>query len=65
MARTRKVVFSSACRRGLALMVREEGKGETNLYLSYGKSPRPSSLFPKDKNFLLKIHKPPPKASPD
>ena len=28
--------------------------------LFYGKSPLPSSLFPKDENFLLKTHKPPP-----
>jgi len=27
---------------------REKGKGETNLYLSYGKSPLPSSLIPND-----------------
>ena len=26
---------------------RDKGNGKTNLYLSFGKSPRPSSLFPK------------------
>ena len=44
----------SAVGGGLVLIVREKGKGirekgrgKTNLYLSYGTSPRPSSLFPK------------------
>ena len=48
MARTRKVVFSSACRRGLALMVREEGK---QIYIFLAGNP----LVPHSSSLKMKI----------